>query len=158
MGKVTALVKPAERAVSRRRSVVLIRSAARCQLVFEGRSSGPRAGGAALGSGVVAGAVRGVAEPRPAVGVVAGAASLGNAPVRQRVDEARVDGEALAFHHPGVLGHIDVLSRRPAIRPLRTTTVAFLRIGPLTEVTTRALRSGQRAADRRRRGQEQGQQ
>src|SRR2546427_4649158 len=48
-GKVTAVVKPALRAASMRLSERLSRSAARTQLVLEGRSSGPRATGAAGG-------------------------------------------------------------------------------------------------------------
>src|ERR1039458_4076337 len=43
VGKVTAVVKPALRAVSMRRSVGEISSAAFSQLVVAGRSSGPRA-------------------------------------------------------------------------------------------------------------------
>src|SRR5437870_13556392 len=46
-GKVTAVVKPALRAASMRLSERLSRSAARTQLVLEGRASGPRAPGAA---------------------------------------------------------------------------------------------------------------
>src|SRR5271157_1487001 len=86
VGKVTAVVKPALRAVSMRRSVGEISSAAFTQLVVAGRSSGPRtrvevAAGAVGAAGVagVAG-VNGVVAiwprpPRPAVvGAVAGAA------------------------------------------------------------------------------------
>ena len=43
-GKVTAVVNPAPRAVSMRRSVAEISSAILTQLVVWGRSSGPRAG------------------------------------------------------------------------------------------------------------------
>ena len=72
-GKVTAAVKPALRALSMRRSAGLIRSAARSQLVFEGRSSGPRAGAA---EGVVAGAgVAGALRREPPAGASGGAAS-----------------------------------------------------------------------------------
>ena len=52
VGKVTAVVKPAPRAVSMRWSVAEISSAILIQLVVWGRSSGPRAGAAAaLGGG-----------------------------------------------------------------------------------------------------------
>src|SRR5438105_10692487 len=47
VGKVTAVVNPADRADSNLASVVLMRSAAFTQLVVFGRSSGPRAGGLA---------------------------------------------------------------------------------------------------------------
>ena len=81
VGKVTAVVKPAPRAVSMRRSVVLTSSAILTQLVVWGRSSGPRAGVAAAWV-AAAGVVVGVAvvvprPPRPAVAVAAAGAAPG---------------------------------------------------------------------------------
>src|SRR5438093_7956878 len=71
-GKVTAVVKPALRAASMRLSERLSRSAERIQLVLEGRSSGPRATGAAGDAG---GPGAGGAALRPCGPGVAGAAS-----------------------------------------------------------------------------------
>src|ERR1019366_6095639 len=72
VGKVTAVVKPAPRAVSMRRSVLLTSSAILTQLVVWGRSSGPRAGMAAAwgaaGAGVGGGA-GGVSRPTRPGGV-----------------------------------------------------------------------------------------
>src|ERR1035441_1643403 len=83
VGKVTAVVNPASRAVSMRRSETDTSSAILTQLVVWGRSWGPRER-AAAGAAVVAGAdgvgvgvgVAGVVvprPPRPAVAVAAGA-------------------------------------------------------------------------------------
>src|SRR5260370_29756328 len=73
-GKVTAVVKPALRAASMRLSERLSRSAARIQLVFEGRSSGPRATGGPGDGGAVGGAGAGGAPPPPRTPRVGGAA------------------------------------------------------------------------------------
>src|SRR5439155_25661113 len=75
VGKVTAVVKPALRAASMRLSERLSRSAARSQLVLEGRSSGPRATAAGGDAGVAGGPGAGGAPPRPCAPGVAGAAS-----------------------------------------------------------------------------------
>src|ERR1017187_7408585 len=81
VGKVTAVVKPAPRALSMRRSVLLTSSAILTQLVVCGRSSGPRAGLAAACVAAVA-VVVGVAVvvPRPPQPLVAAAAAAGAAP------------------------------------------------------------------------------
>src|SRR5579864_1829636 len=71
-GNVTAVVNPALRAGSMRLSARLTKSAARTQLLLDGRSSGPRAtGGAGAAGGPGAGAAGGV-PVRPGA---AGAAS-----------------------------------------------------------------------------------
>src|SRR5271166_1907660 len=77
VGKTTAVVNPALRANSIRRSEVWISSAAFSQLVVAGRSSGPREGG---GAGVfVVAAVAVPRPPRPA------AAAAGAAPGKPHV-------------------------------------------------------------------------
>src|ERR1035437_1131152 len=85
VGKVTAVVKPAPRAVAMRRSVLLISSAILTQLVVWGRFSGPRAGVAAAWGAAVAVVVVGVAvavprPPRPAVAVAAAAGAAPGCP------------------------------------------------------------------------------
>ena len=112
VGKVTAVVKPAPRAVSMRRSVAEISSAILTQLVVCGRSSGPRAGGAAAWVAVdVAGAAAVVAPrpPRPAVGR-GGGRRAGLSPGAQGVDQAGIDGEAFALHQHGVGRNGDVFA------------------------------------------------
>src|SRR5438552_17739695 len=74
-GKVTDVVKPVARAESKRRSEVLTRSAARTQLVVEGRSWGPRAGGLVEAAGAAGFVCCCPPPPRPPVAVVGGAAS-----------------------------------------------------------------------------------
>src|ERR1019366_6276237 len=80
VGKVTAVVKPAPRAVSMRRSVAEISSAILTQLVVWGRSSGPRAGVAAAGVAVVVGVGVAGVVPRPPRPAVAVAVAVGAAP------------------------------------------------------------------------------
>src|SRR5438132_2753933 len=87
VGNETAVVKPALRAGSMRRSAPDTSSAIFSQLVVAGRSSGPRAGGGAGVTGMAGEAVVGVAfagagvvtprPPRPEVGGAAGGAALG---------------------------------------------------------------------------------
>src|ERR1035438_2473997 len=90
VGKVTAVVNPASRAVSMRRSETDTSSAILTQLVVWGRSWGPRERAAARGAGGGGGAAR-------------------LSPCAQCVDQAWVDGEPLAFHQHGVGRNRNVL-------------------------------------------------
>src|SRR5579871_1451782 len=131
LGNVTAVVKPSARTDSSRLSDGFTRSAALTQLVVNGRSSGPLAGG---GAGV-AGCAGCGAAPRapPVVGAASGIPNVLSASIRP--------GYTVNPSPSMIQASAGAVTSAPtaSINPSRNTTVPLGITGPFTG-TTRALR------------------